>query len=371
MLVPVYDIVNCGPRHRFVANGKLVHNSGKLNLQNMGRTQEVSKKTTVGTLIVTPDGIQRFGQLSVENDRARMMDGTVYDVDEIHVAGLRDTLAAPAGKLLVVVDSSNIELRVAHTLAGQSDTVAELRKGTDLYSWFATDLYGYPVHKKTHKKERQHGKVGMLQLQYQSGAGAFKNAARVMGGVILTDDESAKTVQVYRNRFQQIPKAWRKWGNAIEAMANGRREQIDDFGLCTTAHNRLILPSGRWIEYHNLRQEQHPDTGEVNWVYDDKEKRFTKKIYAGQFFENGCQTLARDIVFEQMLRAEQRWGHYEADGNGVVLTAHDEVVLIVDEADAEDCLQHVIQLMSTPPTWWPDLPVAAEGGIGTYYGDAK
>ena len=36
-LVPVYDITNCGPRHRYMANGKLVHNSDKINLQNLSK----------------------------------------------------------------------------------------------------------------------------------------------------------------------------------------------------------------------------------------------------------------------------------------------------------------------------------------------
>jgi hypothetical protein len=33
--VPVYDVLNCGPRHRFVANGKLIGNS---NWQNFPRS---------------------------------------------------------------------------------------------------------------------------------------------------------------------------------------------------------------------------------------------------------------------------------------------------------------------------------------------
>ena len=34
-IMPVYDITNCGPRSRYMANGKLVHNSDKVNLQNL------------------------------------------------------------------------------------------------------------------------------------------------------------------------------------------------------------------------------------------------------------------------------------------------------------------------------------------------
>lgn len=34
-IMPVYDITNCGSRSRYMANGKLVHNSDKVNLQNL------------------------------------------------------------------------------------------------------------------------------------------------------------------------------------------------------------------------------------------------------------------------------------------------------------------------------------------------
>ena len=40
-VVPVYDILNAGKDHKYMANGKLVHNSDKVNLQNLSkRTKE-------------------------------------------------------------------------------------------------------------------------------------------------------------------------------------------------------------------------------------------------------------------------------------------------------------------------------------------
>lgn len=344
---------------------------GKLNLQNLPRNRPITPKTPTGTLCATPDGIKSLDGVTHSGGHARMRDGTVYDLgdDTVHIAGLRDCICAPEGKLLVVVDSSNIELRVAHCLAGQMDTVEKLRNGEDLYSWFASDLYGYPVNKKQHPKERQHGKVGMLQLQYQSGAGSFQNAARVMGGVILTPEQAKHTVDVYRARFPQLPKFWRSCANAIEDMANGRQSYIDQWGLCRTDHEQILLPSGPPMRYQNLRREAAGER--VEWRYDDKEKRFAKKIYGGMITENLSQRIARDVVFEQMAQIERRWGAYEHPGNGVALTVHDEVVVVVDEADADECLKFSVAAMSQPPKWWPELPVAAEGAIGVYYGEAK
>ena len=42
---------------------------------------------------------------------------------------------------------------------------------------------------------------------------------------------------------------------------------------------------------------------------------------------------------------------------------HDEVVVEVEEDKAEEALRDITEIMSTPPSWIPDLPLAAEGKI--------
>ena len=81
-------------------------------------------------------------------------------------------------------DLSNIELRMCHYLCDETATMDALRQGQDLYCNFATTFYGRTI-TKTDKKERQHGKVAMLQLQFQSGAESFRKAARIMAGESL------------------------------------------------------------------------------------------------------------------------------------------------------------------------------------------
>ena len=281
---------------------------------------------------------------------------------------LRKAIMAPPGKKLVVVDSSNIELRVAHTLAGQTDTVTKLRNGADLYCDFAGDIYGRLITKED-KKERQHGKVGMLQLQYQSGAKAFRNSARAWD-VHISGDESQKTVDAFRGKFTMIRRLWRRCQNALFDMRAGDSKFIDMWELCRTEQDAIILPSGMRINYFNLRQETHPDFG-VQWVYDNKETRKPKRVYGGAITENLCQAIAREIVFEQMLEVEKKYGTYQDEGCGVVLTVHDELVAVVDEDDAEECLEFALAAMHEPPKWWSVVPIAAEGGIADRYGDAK
>lgn len=283
---------------------------------------------------------------------------------------LRKAIMAPPGKVIVVADSSNIELRVAHCLSGQMDTVEKLRTGADLYCDFATDLYGYTVVKKDHPKERQHGKVAMLQLQYQSGAKSFRNAARIMGKLKLDDMTCQATVDMFRNKFPMVKKFWRTCHNAITDMHVGTVRFIDQWGLCRTEQDCILLPNGMRLKYFGLHEEAHPDFG-VQWVYDDKETRKLKKTYGGSITENLCQALARNVVFEQMLEVEKKYGRYEDIGSGVALTVHDEIVAVVDEDKGEECLKFMLAAMHEAPKWWKELPVAAEGDIAMRYGDAK
>ncbi len=282
---------------------------------------------------------------------------------------LRRAIKAPPGKIIVVADSSNIELRVAHCLAGQMDTVEKLRNGADLYCEFATDLYGYPVTKKDNPNERQHGKVAMLQLQYQSGAGSFQNAARIMGGLKLDGPTCQSTVDLFRTKFDQVKRFWYTCQRSIEDMVHGVSRPIDMWGHCITAQDCILLPNGTKLQYFNLRKESSVDFGE-QWVYDDKELRRPKKTYGGSITENLCQALARIVVFDQMLEVEKKYGTYGTD-DGVALTVHDEIVAVVDEDKGEECKQFMLDVMHESPSWWPQLPVAAEGDLAHRYGDAK
>lgn len=356
--------ITYGKTHTLRAAG-----GGRINMQNLSKGKPPNSKTLPGTLLVTPHGLRTFSAMLDDVVLIREQEGVQYPASECHTFNLRDGLKAPPGHTWVVCDSSNIELRVAHCIAGQMDTVDKLRQGVDLYCWFAGDLYGRTV-TKADKKERQHGKVGMLQLQYQSGAASFQNAARVIGGVTLSLQESQDTVDFYRQRFPMLPKFWRRCEAAIRAMYNGTCMQVDQWGLIRTGRNELILPRGRTIEYQNLRQEADEQFGK-RWVYDDRYTGKVKNLYGGAMTENICQAIAGIIVMDQCMAIEMRYGRYDTPTTGVVLTVHDEAGIIVRENDANEALDFSVRTMSTSPDWWPEIPLAAEGDIADRYGSAK
>jgi len=57
----------------------------------------------------------------------------------------------------------------------------------------------------------------------------------------------------------------------------------------------------------------------------------------------------------------------EKAGYEVINSIHDEVLLLVEEQSGESAMADVINIMTTPPSWAPDFPLAAEGWYGKRY----
>lgn len=278
---------------------------------------------------------------------------------------LRSSICAPDGMVVVVADSSNIELRVAHGLAGQADTLQKLRNGDDLYCWFASTLFGRVI-TKADKDERFIGKVAMLSLQYGASWQAFQNMARVLskGKTLLSDDECKRIVVVWRQMFNMIAgKAngiWKKCERAIEAMFVGDMIGIDVPGLCITSKGKIMTPDFHWLQYPDLRKNMNSQ-GYDEWRYGQGQNN--SRLYGAHLFENLCQHIARLIVMEQTLKLHKIYP--------VALTCHDEAVCVVPEDQGEACKAKALEIFSTAPKWWPNLPLAADADIGYTYGEAK
>jgi DNA polymerase len=57
----------------------------------------------------------------------------------------------------------------------------------------------------------------------------------------------------------------------------------------------------------------------------------------------------------------------EQAGYEVINCIHDEVLLLVEEQNGESALEDVLKIMTTPPSWAPDFPLAADGWISKRY----
>ncbi|MBT7538634.1 MAG: hypothetical protein HN683_04800 [Gammaproteobacteria bacterium] len=278
---------------------------------------------------------------------------------------LRKSLRAPKGYKVVVADLSGIELRVNMFLWQVPYAVklfTEHPDSADLYRYFAAnDLY-HKHESEITKAERQLGKVSHLGLGFGAGHVTFRDVAKVMGGVELTEAESLDVVGKYRKAHPQITQGWRKCHGSLDLIKSGLRADIDPCGLCHTSAEGIVTPKGT-IRYPDLRTEI--DGGNAEWWYGHG--RNEARIYAGKIDENIVQHLARNVITDIALDMHTAFGKQYPLAHSV----HDELVYVVKDQDADEILDTVQTRMRQSPDWWPELPTWSEGDIGQTYGDAK
>lgn len=118
--------------------------------------------------------------------------------------GFRKAVAAPAGRVLVKADYSQIELRVAAELAGDRRLLEAFQRGEDIHTATARLVLG--VREPT-KADRQAAKALNFGLLYGMSAEGFRRQAARDYGVQLTLDEA----QRLRERFFQVYRGLRAW----------------------------------------------------------------------------------------------------------------------------------------------------------------
>ena len=274
---------------------------------------------------------------------------------------LRKSLCAPPGHVVIVADLSAIELRVNHTLWKEPDSMARFDRGdADLYKAFAARLYSKNEADVT-PDERQMGKVAQLGLGFGASAATFRSIALSLGDIDIPDDASEHVVHSWRGTYTNIVAGWRRCGQALRMMYNNHAMEVDPWGMVTTVAHGLRLPSGRHIRYPALRWIEFAD-GTHKLVYGGA--RYST-IYSSKVDENIVQALSRDIFAGHVLK------FVDATGYGPALLCHDELVAIVPEGRADATLTILSEIMREPPSWWPELKLNAENGVGLTYGDAK
>ncbi len=291
---------------------------------------------------------------------------------------LRKSLCAPEGKVLIACDSAQIEARMVAWVSDQSDLLQAFREGRDVYSEFASEVYGKKV-TKADKLERFVGKTCILGLGYGMGAIKFRDALAIGQGGIKVEIEASdaqRIVGLYRSKNHRIAGFWNRCGRVLDDLVAQRTGQVIPMrSLLDYKDNSIILPNRLSIQYPMLQMSESGD----GYFYISDGRTYRKvvvakltgesaeglpwvRIYGGKVTENIVQALARIVVTTQMARIATRYK--------IVLQVHDEVVCCVDEDEAEEAKAFIMQCMSTPPSWAPDLPVACEADIGKNYGEA-
>lgn len=338
-----------------------------------------------------------FGIAAMKSDSAHLLFDNVM---ELASNAIRGCIMASPGNKLVVADLSNIEGRVLAWLGGETWKLKAFRDfdagtGFDLYKLAYAKSFGVSP-EDVDKGQRQIGKVQELALGYAGGVGAFltfaaaygidleqlaEQAFRAIPQSIMAQanimfewhldkkkKDPAAAVGLSKQAWlvcESFKLAWREAHpatvNLWNDLENAVRHAIDTPGKTVPcgrlkvrrdgAWLRIGLPSGRALCYPSPEIVDGTITYMGMNQYTRKWERL--RTYSGKLVENCTQAIARDVMASSMPEIELAM--YE-----IVLTIHDECVTEAPDdpfwnADA------LSAIMATPPTWAPDMPLAAAG----------
>ena len=200
---------------------------------------------------------------------------------------VRTSLMAKPGKKLIIIDSSQIEVRTLGFLADDQSILDIFRRGGDIYREFAgNNLYNKKPEDVT-KDERQIAKAAVLALGFGQGVQGFIAYAERMG-IKITEAEAQHAVTIYRQSFPKITGGRAKRGGYWQSAW----EQV-------LLNGYSVLPSGRKLMYPNMTRE-----GEE--IFYDRHNIFAKvkgrtKLWHGLAVEN-CLTPDTLVVTPTGLR---------------------------------------------------------------------
>lgn len=279
----------------------------------------------------------------------------IGDPEEIladHIRAMIEAPSAPKPKRIVSPDLSAIEARGVFWLSNCRAALDAYKAGIDLYCDLASEMFGFPVDKKKNPEERQFGKVGILQCGYGSGATRVSEANKI------PFDLAIKIVKTYRGKYSEVPHSW---------------YDLEDAAICAVLNPGYVLTacSGRvsfvfsdgWLRINRPSGVVMylPDAG-----VDDEGRLFyhawirgawrRESIWGGVLINFVVQGFCRDLMFEAEMKIAQM-PEYE-----IFLQTYDSLTALVDQEQAQELCDRMIAVMTTPPAWAPDMPLAAEGG---------
>jgi DNA polymerase I len=225
---------------------------------------------------------------------------------------VRRAIVAPAGRLLVVADYNQLELRILAELSGDADLRAEFASGGDVHRRAAAAICGIPVEQVT-DEQRRAGKAIVFGTNYGSGAKGLRASAWANFDVDLTLEQAGAAREAYLDRYPGIRDYQRRQADLAEAT-----------GVVRSALARPLKSA-----------------------WEGGRLRFTQSC------NFPIQASASDVALVAMTAAER------ALPGAMILQVHDELVLEVSEDSAEGAAECLAALMTDAfAELFPQAPLA-------------
>jgi DNA polymerase len=288
----------------------------------------------------------------------------------------RGFILAPPGRLFIASDLAQIECRACAVLAGEWKLVEAFKRGFDVYSLMAEEVFGIPSARIT-GDQRQVGKVVVLAGQYGVWGGGLLGQGKGYG-INKTEEEWSEVASVYRATFPKIVSLWGELEWAFLDLVVTKKERLTVWvadGRIKMERSgsfvKVTLPSGRPLWYYkprlvkrlHVREIVRPDgTIEMQEYWKDHIQYRSRygyvDTYGGKLTENFVQAMCADIILHGKKNLEMA-------GFELILSIHDEAVAEISEGEASDELQGQFNaLLCAQEPWASEIPIEAKGWIG-------
>jgi DNA polymerase-1 len=239
---------------------------------------------------------------------------------------IRDAFTASEGRLLVIADYSQIELRILAHMTGEPALVESFVQGEDIHTRTASEVFDVRMESVTPELRRR---AKMVNFGILYGISGFGLATR-LGNVHPAEAE--RYIKRYFERHPRVTEFMRE--TLEEAEQNGQRDGTQPY--VTTLFGRR-----RYVK--ELR---------------DSNKN-VRKLGERIAFNARVQGTAADIIKVAMVDLQPRLSSLGAD---MIMQVHDELVFDVDEDRVEEVADLAIERMVAAYDLRPPLEVEAKVG---------
>ena len=242
-------------------------------------------------------------------------------------AELRKMFVAPAGRVLVDADYSQIELRLLAHIAGDEHMIAAFRAGEDIHTVTASQVFGVPPEQVTHEMRRR--------------------AKAVNFGIVygISDFSLSQDIGVTRAEAKAYMEKYFEKYSGVHAYMTQVVERAKADGYVSTLMGRR------------------------RWLPELKSSNFNLRSFGERVALNmPIQGTAADLIKKAMLRVDGRLRREGLEAR-LVLQVHDELIVECPEGEAEQVqrllaeeMEHVAELA---------IPLTAEAHAGKSWAEAK
>ena len=239
---------------------------------------------------------------------------------------IRQAFVAPPGYRLLAADYSQIELRIMAHLSEDAGLLAAFAADADIHRATAAEVFGIPPDAIS-DEERRSAKAINFGLIY--GMSAF-GLGRQLG---ISRGQAQEYIDLYFSRYP-----------GVKTYMDRTREQARKDGFVSTVYGRRLYLHE--IESRNHQRRQYAERSAINAP---------------------LQGTAADIIKRAMLQVDD-WLTSSGSDARVIMQVHDELVLEVAEASAEDIAAEVAQLMEGAAEL--TVPLRVDCGLGANWDEA-